>query len=68
MVAIDRERPTSEKRNNKASAEGARFAKEAMLLRRYLQIYKAILGRVSSFWTHQQGLPDLSAIIFARAI
>ena len=33
MVAIDRERLISEKQNNKASAEGARLPKEAMLLR-----------------------------------
>ena len=44
----------SEKRNNKASAEGARLLKKAMLLR---DVYKAIPGRVLSFWTHQQGLP-----------
>ena len=37
MVTIDRERLISEKRNNKASAEGARLPKEAMLLR---DIYK----------------------------
>ena len=33
MVTIDRERLVSEKQNNKASAEGARLPKEAMLLR-----------------------------------
>ena len=33
MVAIDRERLISEKQNNKASVEGARLPKEAMLLR-----------------------------------
>ena len=55
MVTIDRERLISEKQNNKASAdEGARLPKEAMLLR---DICKAIPGRVSSVWTHQQGLP-----------
>ena len=37
MVAIDRERLTSKKQNNKASAEGARVPKEAMLSR---NIYK----------------------------
>ena len=54
MVTIDRKRPISEKQKKKASAEGARLTKGAMLLR---DIYKAILGRVSPFWTHQQGLP-----------
>ena len=39
MVTIDRERLISEKRNNKASAEGARLPKETMLLR---DIYKAM--------------------------
>ena len=52
MVTINRERLISEKQNNKASAEGAGLPKEAMLLR---EIYKAIPGRVSSFWTHQHG-------------
>ena len=33
MVTIDGERLTSEKQNNKASAEGARLPKGAMLLR-----------------------------------
>ena len=33
MVTIDRERLKSEKQNNKASPEGARLPKEAMLLR-----------------------------------
>ena len=33
MVTIDRERLVSEKQNNKASAEGARLPKEAMLLK-----------------------------------
>ena len=50
---IDRERLICEKQNNKASAEGARLPKEAMLLR---DIYKAIPGCVLSFWTHQKGL------------
>ena len=54
MVTIDRERLISERRNNNASAKGAGLPKEAMLLR---DIYKAIPGRISSFWTHQQGLP-----------
>ena len=33
MVTIDRERLKSEKQNNKASREGARLPREAMLLR-----------------------------------
>ena len=40
MVAIDRERLISEKQN-KASAEGARLPKEAMLLRDIFKFYKA---------------------------
>ena len=51
---IDKESLTIEKQNNKASAEGARLPKEALLLR---DIFKAISGRILSFWTHQQGLP-----------
>ena len=53
-IALDREHLINEKQNNKASAKGMRFPKEAMLLR---DIYKAIPRRVSSFWTHQQSLP-----------
>ena len=40
MVTNDKERLISEKRNNKASAEGARLPKRAMLLR---DIYKYII-------------------------
>ena len=67
MVTIDRERLISEKQNNKASAEGARLLKEAMLLRD-IEIYKAIPGRVSSFWTHQQGIKayTYNALILGR--
>ena len=57
LVTIDRERPISKKQYNKASAEGARLPEEAMLLRDIYKFYKAIPGRASSFWTHQQGLP-----------
>ena len=42
MVTIDRERLTSEKQNNTASAEGARLPKGAMLLKdifKYIYIY-----------------------------
>ena len=46
MVTIDRERLISEKRNNKASAEGARLPKEAMLLR---DIYKFIKPSLDTF-------------------
>ena len=63
MVTIDRERLISEKQNNKASAEGARLPKGAMLLRETFKIYKAIPGRVSSFWTHEQGLPRAKRLI-----
>ena len=46
MVTIDRERLISERQNNKASAEGAKLPKGAMLLR---DIHKAISGRVLSY-------------------
>ena len=57
MVTIDRERLIGEKQNNKASPTGVRLPKETMLLRDIFKFYKAIPGRVLSFWTHQQGLP-----------
>ena len=43
MVTIDRERLLSEKQNNKASAEGARLPKEAMLLRDIVKFTKQFL-------------------------
>ena len=43
---IDRERLISQKRNNKASAEGARLPKEAMLLR---DIYKFTKPSLDAF-------------------
>ena len=46
MIAIDRERLISEKRNNRASAEGARLPKEAMLLR---DIYKFTKPSLDAF-------------------
>ena len=46
MVTIDRERLISEKRNNKASAKGARLSKEAMLLR---DIYKFTKPSLDAF-------------------
>ena len=46
MVTIDRERLTSEKQNNLASAEGARLSKEAMLLR---DIFKFIEPTLDAF-------------------
>ena len=52
MVTIDRERLVSGKQNNKASAEGARPPRGAMLLRDIFDFYKAIPGRVSSFWIY----------------
>ena len=49
MVAIDRERLTSEKRNNKASAEGARLPKGAMLLRDIFKFTKPSLDAFRPF-------------------
>ena len=46
MITIDRESLISEKRNNKASAEGARLPKEAMLLR---DIYKFTKPSLDAF-------------------
>ena len=46
MVTIDGERGISEKRNNKASAKGARLPKEAMLLR---DIYKFTKPSLDAF-------------------
>ena len=49
MVTIDRERLISEKQNNKASAEGARSPKEAMLLRDIFNFLKPFLDAFRSF-------------------
>ena len=43
MVTIDKERLISEKRNNKASAEGTRLPKGAMLLRDIVKFTKPFL-------------------------
>ena len=49
MVTIDRERLISEKQNNKASAEGARLPKEAMLLRDIFKLTKPSLDEFRPF-------------------
>ena len=49
MVAIDRERLISEKQNNKASPEGARLLKEAMLLRDIFKFTKPFLDAFRPF-------------------
>ena len=49
MVTIDRERLISEKQSNKASAEGARFRKEAMLLRDIFKFTKPFLDAFRPF-------------------
>ena len=49
VVTIDRERLTSEKQNNKASAEGARFPKGAMLLRDIFKFTKPSLDAFRPF-------------------
>ena len=43
MITINRERLISEKQNNKASAEGTKFPKEAMLLRDIFKFTKPSL-------------------------
>ena len=49
MVAINRERLISEKQNNKASPEGARLPKEAMLLRDIFKFTKPFLDAFRPF-------------------
>ena len=49
MVTIDRERLISEKQNNKASAEGARLLKGAMLLRDIFKFTKLSLDAFRPF-------------------
>ena len=49
VVTIDRERLISEKQNNKASAEGARLPKEAMLLRDIFKFPKPSLDAFRPF-------------------
>ena len=49
MVAIDRERLISKKQNDKASAEGARLPKEAMLLRDIFKFTKPSLDTFCPF-------------------
>ena len=49
MVTIDRERLVSEKQNKKASAEGARLRKEAMLLRDLFKVTKPSLDAFRPF-------------------
>ena len=49
VITIDRERLISEKQNNKASAEGARSPKEAMLLRDIIKFTKPSLNAFRPF-------------------
>ena len=49
MVPINRERLISEKQNNKASAEGARLPKQAMLLRDIFKFTKPFLDAFRPF-------------------
>ena len=49
MVTIDRERLISEKQNNKASAEGARLPKGAMLLSDIFKFTKPSLDTFRPF-------------------
>ena len=49
MVTIDRERLISKKQSNKASAEGVRLPKEAMLLRDIIKFTKPSLGAFCPF-------------------
>ena len=49
MVTIDRERLISEKQNNKASAQGARLLKKAMLLRDIFKLTKPSLNAFRPF-------------------
>ena len=49
VITIDRERLLSEKQNNKASAEGARLPKEAMLFRDIFKFTKPFLDAFRPF-------------------
>ena len=49
MVTIDRERLISEKQNNKASVEGARLPKGAILLRDIFKFTKPFLDAFRPF-------------------
>ena len=49
MVTIDRECLISEKQNNKASLEGARLSKEAMILRDMFKFTKPSLDAFRPF-------------------
>ena len=49
MVTIDRERLINQKQNNKASPEGARLPKEAMLLRDIFKFTKPSLDAFRPF-------------------
>ena len=72
MVAIDRERLISEKQNNKASAEGARLPKEAMLLRDIIKFTKPSLdafcpfGLISRTWQGPRDPPIALTLTFIK--
>ena len=72
MVTIDRERFISEKQNNKASAEGARSPKEAMLLRDIIKFTKPFVdafrpfGLISRACQRPRGPPIALTLTFIK--
>ena len=72
MVAIDRERLISEKRNNKASAEGTRLPKEAMLSRDIFKFTKPSLdafrplGLINRAFQEPRNLPNSINVDFKK--
>ena len=69
---IDRKRLISEKQNNKASAEGARFPKGAMLLRDIIKFTKPFLdafhafGLISRAFQRPRGPPNSINVDFYK--
>ena len=72
MVSIVRERPISEKQNNKASAKVARLPKEAMLLRHIFKFTKPSLdvfcpfGLISKACQGSRGPPIALTLTFIK--
>ena len=59
MVHMCTKGPQRDKRETKQQSECCRreASEGSNAIERYFQIYKAIPGCVSFFWTHQEGLP-----------
>ena len=70
MITIDRERLISEKQNYKASAEGERLPKEAMLLifSKYLFQYYSVVGKLAHFTIIYALFLTLTETVFEYAL